>query len=103
MKNQTFVVFGTILCLSLFAVTQVNGASSTPPPAKPAAQDASSPAAHAAPQDPGERKFQENCSRCHNAPEELPIHITRTVLQHMRVRASLSAQDQRDILKYLAP
>ncbi len=54
-------------------------------------------------QDPGERKFQANCSRCHSAPEQLPTRITGTIVRHMRVRASLSAEDERDILRYLAP
>jgi cytochrome c5 len=52
---------------------------------------------------PGERKFQANCSRCHDAPEQLSPRITGTVLRHMRVRASLSAEDEREILRYLAP
>jgi cytochrome c5 len=66
---------------------------------------ASSPkiAAAAATQDPGERKFQANCSRCHNPPEQLSPRIVGTVARHMRVRASLSAEDERDILRYLAP
>jgi mono/diheme cytochrome c family protein len=54
-------------------------------------------------QDPGERKFQANCSRCHTAPEQLSPRITGTIVRHMRVRASLSAEDARDILRYLAP
>jgi len=53
--------------------------------------------------DPGERKFQANCSRCHTAPEQISPRIAGTVVRHMRVRASLSAQDERDILRYLAP
>jgi cytochrome c5 len=53
--------------------------------------------------DIGERKFNANCSRCHNAPQQLRPSITGTVVRHMRVRASLSAQDEKDILKYLAP
>ena len=52
---------------------------------------------------PGERAFQANCGRCHNPPEQLNPRITGTVLRHMRVRALLSPQDERDILKYLAP
>ncbi|HTZ57385.1 MAG TPA: hypothetical protein VMB49_04775 [Acidobacteriaceae bacterium] len=51
----------------------------------------------------GERAFRENCGRCHNPPEQLSPRITGTVLRHMRVRALLSPQDERDILKYLAP
>ena len=51
----------------------------------------------------GERKFQENCSRCHSAPEQLSPRITGTIVRHMRVRASLSAEDAQDILRYLSP
>jgi cytochrome c5 len=51
----------------------------------------------------GEKKFKQNCSRCHEAPQELSPHISGTILRHMRVRASLSQQDERDILKFLNP
>jgi cytochrome c5 len=68
-------------------------------------QSASSaqPATATVAQDPGERKFQANCSRCHNAPQQLSPRIAGTVVRHMRVRASLSTEDERDILRYLAP
>ncbi|WP_348264042.1 hypothetical protein P8935_05790 [Telmatobacter sp. DSM 110680] len=51
----------------------------------------------------GEKKFKQNCSRCHEAPQNLSPSISGTVLRHMRVRASLSQQDERDILKFLNP
>jgi hypothetical protein len=51
----------------------------------------------------GEKRFQENCGRCHNPPQTLSPREARTVLRHMRVRAMLSAEDQRLILQYLAP
>jgi cytochrome c5 len=51
----------------------------------------------------GEQKFQQNCSRCHNAPQELSPRISGTVVMHMRVRASLSEADAQAILRYLAP
>jgi cytochrome c5 len=54
-------------------------------------------------QDRGQWKFEANCSRCHTAPEQLSPLLTGTVVRHMRVRANLSAQDERDILKFLAP
>ena len=54
-------------------------------------------------QDVGERKFQTNCGRCHSAPEQLSPRISGSVLRHMRVRALLSAEDEQQILKYLAP
>jgi hypothetical protein len=52
---------------------------------------------------PGERAFKANCARCHTPPEQLSPRITGTVLRHMRVRALLSPQDERDILKFLNP
>jgi cytochrome c5 len=66
------------------------------PPAKPTAKGANQP-------DAGGRKFDANCGRCHSAPEQLSPSLTGTVVRHMRVRASLSAQDEKDILRYLAP
>ena len=51
----------------------------------------------------GETKFKQNCSRCHQAPQGFPSSISGTILRHMRVRASLSAQDEREILRFLNP
>lgn len=51
----------------------------------------------------GEKIFAANCARCHQAPMALPPRITGTILMHMRVRARLSASDERQILRYLAP
>lgn len=51
----------------------------------------------------GERRFQANCGRCHNPPESLSPREVKAVMQHMRTRAMLSSEDERLILKYLAP
>lgn len=51
----------------------------------------------------GERIFMNNCSRCHMPPMSIPPRITGTVIMHMRTRARLSEEDQRLLLKYLAP
>lgn len=51
----------------------------------------------------GERAFRQNCSRCHNAPEGFPPQISGTIVRHMRVRANLSRDDERAILKFLNP
>lgn len=104
MKIQSLLLLGIIECWSLVVVAQAPVSSALPSaPAKPSTHQAKKDPAHSAMQDPGERKFQENCSRCHNAPEDLSPRITGTVVQHMRVRASLSAADAREILRYLAP
>jgi len=72
--------------------------ASKAPATRSARQDTSRPAAS-----DGEKKFMQNCSRCHEAPQTLSPRISGTVLRHMRVRASLSQQDERDILKFLNP
>jgi hypothetical protein len=51
----------------------------------------------------GERKFAQNCGRCHNPPEGFSPHISGTIVRHMRVRAALSKQDEADILHFLNP
>jgi cytochrome c5 len=51
----------------------------------------------------GERVFQQNCSRCHNAPQGFPPQISGTIARHMRVRASLSKKDEQALLRFLNP
>jgi mono/diheme cytochrome c family protein len=87
--------------LSLGSLLTWAQASSSPQGAK----QASSPSAQqaVAATNPGQRAFQANCGRCHNPPEQLSPRIAGTVLRHMRERALLSPQEERDILKYLAP
>jgi len=51
----------------------------------------------------GARLFAVNCGRCHRPPDQLSPKIAGSVLRHMRVRATLSQEDERAILKYLAP
>lgn len=54
-------------------------------------------------QDDGQRVFEQNCSRCHTAPDGFSSRISGTVLRHMRVRASLSQHDEQELLRFLNP
>ena len=72
-----------------------------PEPTAQRAQTATSPTKNQ--QSEGKRKFQINCGRCHNPPEQLSSRIAGPVIRHMRVRAMLSQEDAREILEYLAP
>jgi hypothetical protein len=92
MTNLTYLITSSLLCLGMSA-----SACGQAPPAKPKKPVASVVG------DPGEQAFKANCSRCHNPPETLNPRITGTVIRHMRVRANLSAADEREILKYLNP
>jgi cytochrome c5 len=51
----------------------------------------------------GEKRFETHCGRCHVPPEDLSPREAKAVIRQMRVRANLSAEDQRLILRYLAP
>lgn len=49
----------------------------------------------------GEKRFHANCGRCHAAPQKFPPRMMGTVLRHMRVRATITQEDQRLILFYM--
>jgi cytochrome c5 len=95
------------LLLSLIVLTPISVLPQTPQAEHPqASQTAKKPAAtaHATQQqNEGERIFQENCSRCHNAPNGFSPRISGTILRHMRVRASLSQHDEQELLRFFNP
>jgi mono/diheme cytochrome c family protein len=105
--SAKFLRPGTMMMVALCAV--VWGA--TPAAPAPAPQNAAqnTPAQKKAAQpaqgseDPGERVFEQNCSRCHAAPEGFSTRISGTIVRHMRVRASLSEKQERELMKYLNP
>jgi cytochrome c5 len=49
----------------------------------------------------GEKRFATNCGRCHQAPHKLSPRMMATVVRHMRVRATISDEDMRLILRYM--
>ena len=49
----------------------------------------------------GEQRFRANCARCHAAPQKFPPRMMGTILRHMRVRATITNEDQRLILFYM--
>src|SRR6185312_9085735 len=48
-----------------------------------------------------EMRFHSNCSRCHAAPPKFPARMMGTIVRHMRVRAMLTDDDVRYILRYM--
>lgn len=49
----------------------------------------------------GEKRFRTNCGRCHQPPHKFPPRVMATAIRHMRVRANITDEDQRLILKYM--
>ena len=95
MNRGLIYAFSILLPLGIMATT--------PHPKNHPGQSASSSGSSAVQSDAGERVFAANCSRCHQPPMSLPPRMTGTVLMHMRTRARLSREDEKSLLKYLAP
>jgi mono/diheme cytochrome c family protein len=49
----------------------------------------------------GEKRFRTNCGRCHMAPHKFPPRVMATAIRHMRVRATITDEDMRLILRYM--
>ena len=49
----------------------------------------------------GERRFQANCARCHAAPQKFPPRMMKTIVRHMRVRATITDEDMKLVLYYM--
>ncbi len=49
----------------------------------------------------GEKRFRANCARCHASPPTFPPRMMATIVRHMRVRANITDQDRRFILRYM--
>jgi cytochrome c5 len=88
-----------ILFVAVFGVAAQNHApqQQSAKPMRPPVQAAANESAQ------GEKRFETHCGRCHVPPEDLSPREAKAVLRQMRVRANLSAEDERLILKYLAP
>ena len=85
-----------------FAAAQDQPQSSKPPAASQTKQAAGAHPSHDS-QDEGQKIFDQNCSRCHTAPDGFSPSISGTIVRHMRIRASLSAQDEKELLRFLNP
>jgi mono/diheme cytochrome c family protein len=49
----------------------------------------------------GEKRFRTNCGRCHQSPHKYPPRVMATAIRHMRVRAMITDEDMRLILRYM--
>lgn len=95
-----YVALGLLWIAALPLLAQAGGAPASGNGSTGTAKQNHPSAVH---QSDGERKFAQNCGRCHTPPESFSAHISGTIVRHMRVRASLSKQDEEDILRFLNP
>jgi cytochrome c5 len=97
-RKRLASAFLLLAALPLFAQT---GSAPSAPTAKAGKQNKA--AAHDVHTPDGQRVFEQNCSRCHTAPESFSPNISGTIVRHMRVRASLSKADEQALLRFLNP
>jgi cytochrome c2 len=94
---------GVLAAISMFAQSQSEAQQPTPKTGVQADKAQAKPSHDAQPEEQGERIFEQNCSRCHTAPDGFSSRISGTVIRHMRVRASLSQHDAQELLRFLNP
>lgn len=91
--------FALVLALSTVCVTAAQTATQPKAATRP-----TQTAVHTAPKvSEGQRVFEQNCSRCHNPPDGFSPRISSTVVRHMRVRANLSEEDAKALMKFFHP
>jgi cytochrome c5 len=100
MKRFGTLILGALMVSAIPLIGQTSG--DTQAPSKPQGQGQSKPVS-AAHTDRGQQVFDQNCARCHNAPEGFSPHISGTIAMHMRVRANLSAADYEALRRFLNP
>jgi len=100
MKSLEIITLGLALSISALAA-----ASSTPQTSSDTQSSSSKLSRSSRPASPdrGQRVFQQNCARCHAAPQGFSPSASGAVARHMRVRANLSDADFRALLHFLNP
>ncbi|MFZ1937769.1 MAG: hypothetical protein WBA18_10465 [Terracidiphilus sp.] len=97
MKLSNALMIG---CLAAAATASNGQTSSTPQTPKPQKDPQN---VQAASSDRGQQVFKQNCYRCHQEPEGFSPSISGTIARHMRVRAGLSDEDFKALMKFLNP
>lgn len=103
MKSKFFLaafLVASALSLGLMANASSGGKDTgkdSPAPTVSAEQSAQNENMHVE----GEKRFRSNCARCHAAPPKFPPRMMATIVRHMRVRATITDQDMRLILRYM--
>jgi len=100
MKSFEIITLG--LALSISALAAASSMPQSPSDTQSSSSKLSRSSRPASP-DRGQRVFQQNCARCHAAPQGFSPSASGAVARHMRVRANLSDADFRALLHFLNP
>ena len=102
--NKLGLILAGMLALSLFAGRAMGQGTKRVPTAAASETSAGSGGTVLNDSDlrlEGEKRFRANCGRCHQSPHNLPPRMILTIERHMRVRATLTAEDMRAIVAFL--
>lgn len=87
---------------------KTSSGASVPSPTAPATHDVAAPQAgrdvassERMARLEGEKRFRTNCGRCHQPPHKFPPRVMAMAIRHMRVRAMITDQDMKLILRYM--
>jgi cytochrome c5 len=100
MKMLASISLCILLLSTAHAFSQAKGGTVSPTNSQ---QQAKGNSVHTTTERDGQKVFEQNCSRCHNAPQGFSPRISGTVVRHMRVRAGLSAEDEKALLRFFNP
>jgi cytochrome c5 len=104
MKHLERIVLGTPLLAATLAIAASAAVGQTDSTEQQQSHSKTSlKAVHAGNEDRGQQVFEQNCSRCHNAPQGFSSSISGAVAMHMRVRAGLSDADYKALRRFLNP
>jgi len=103
MKHLERIMFGLQLLAATLAIGASVAVGQTDSPQQQSNNKTSQKAVRAANQERGQKVFEQNCARCHNAPQGFSSTISGSVAMHMRVRASLSDADYKALRQFLNP
>jgi len=97
MKSMDVMILGCLFVATTAAIGQV---TSAPQQIKPQESVQHTAAGNS---NRGEQVFHQNCYRCHQEPRGFSPTVSGTIAKHMRVRANLSDEDYKALLKFLNP
>jgi cytochrome c5 len=101
----SLLMLGGVLCAAGQEQTKVvdTKVSSAAVDTAPASSLGSSKPVHEAAysQSEGEKRYRANCGRCHVAPHKFPPRMMATIERHMRVRATITDEDMKFIVRYM--
>ena len=103
MKSLESITLGLALSISALAAASSMSHAQSGNQSPSQSNSKLSRSSHPATPDRGQRVFQQNCARCHSAPESLSPSVSGAVARHMRVRANLSDADFVALLHFLNP